>query len=64
MVIIGGFINGWSSARYGYRRTVQVALVWMTGAIFISFFAVNIQMLLVGQMLCGLSWGVYATTGK
>lgn len=35
----------------------------MTGFIFISFFAVRIEMLLVGQMLCGLTWGVYATTG-
>ncbi|RVX71676.1 hypothetical protein B0A52_03860 [Exophiala mesophila] len=62
-VIIGGFINGWASARYGYRRTVRVALVAMIGFIFISFFAVRIEMLLVGQMLCGLTWGVYATTG-
>lgn len=35
----------------------------MTGFIFISFFAVRVEMLLVGQMLCGLTWGVYATTG-
>lgn len=34
----------------------------MTGFIFISFFAVRIEMLLIGQMLCGLTWGVYATT--
>lgn len=35
----------------------------MTGFIFVSFFAVRVEMLLVGQMLCGLTWGVYATTG-
>lgn len=35
----------------------------MTAFIFISFFAVRIEMLLVGQMLCGFTWGVYATTG-
>lgn len=35
----------------------------LTGFIFISFFAVRIEMLLVGQMLCGLTFGVYATTG-
>lgn len=35
----------------------------MTGFLFISFFAVRIKMFLVGQMLCGLTWGVYATTG-
>lgn len=62
-VIIGGFFNGWASSRFGYRRTLQAALVFMTGFIFISFFAVRIEMLLVGQMLCGLAWGVFATTG-
>jgi SP family general alpha glucoside:H+ symporter-like MFS transporter len=35
----------------------------MTCFIFISFFAVRIEMLLVGQMLNGLTWGIYATTG-
>ena len=35
----------------------------MTGFIFVSFFAVRIEMLLIGQMLCGFTWGVYATTG-
>lgn len=35
----------------------------MTLFIFVSFFAVRIEMLLIGQMLCGLTWGVYATTG-
>ncbi|EEY15935.1 general alpha-glucoside permease [Verticillium alfalfae VaMs.102] len=61
-VIIGGFINGWASAKFGYKFVTQVALACMTGFIFISFFAVRIEMLLVGQMLCGLTWGVYATT--
>jgi SP family general alpha glucoside:H+ symporter-like MFS transporter len=62
-VVIGGFLNGWASARFGYRRMLQISLACMTGFIFISFFAVRIEMLLVGQMLCGLTWGVYATTG-
>ncbi|KAF4978362.1 hypothetical protein FZEAL_5237, partial [Fusarium zealandicum] len=62
-VVIGGFVNGWASARYGYKRVLQISLAMMTGFIFISFFAVRIEMLLVGQMLCGLTWGVYATSG-
>ncbi|SPO03712.1 related to transporter (major facilitator superfamily) [Cephalotrichum gorgonifer] len=62
-VVLGGFINGWASSKYGYRRTMRVALALMTGFIFISFFAVRVEMLLVGQMLCGFTWGVYATTG-
>jgi len=62
-VIIGGFLNGWLSARLGYRRTLIGALICQTGFVFISFFAVNAPMLLAGQILCGLTWGVYATTG-
>lgn len=62
-VVIGGFLNGWASAKWGYKRVTQVALASMTGFIFISFFAVRAEMLLIGQMLCGLTWGVYATTG-
>jgi MFS transporter, SP family, general alpha glucoside:H+ symporter len=62
-IIIGGFLNGWASAKFGYKRTLQVALVCLVGFIFISFFAVRVEMLLVGQMLCGLTFGVYATTG-
>lgn len=62
-MVIGGFLNGWASARWGYKTVIQIALVFMTGFIFISFFAVRVEMLLVGQMLCGLTWGVYATTG-
>lgn len=41
---------------------IQVALGLLTGFIFISFFAVRIEMLLIGQMLCGLTWGAFATT--
>ena len=29
--------------------------------IFLSFFAFNIQTLLAGQILCGLSWGIFST---
>ncbi|KAH7347384.1 general substrate transporter [Plectosphaerella cucumerina] len=61
-VVIGGFINGYVAAKYGYRRVTQCALALLTGFIFISFFAVRIEMLLVGQMLCGLTFGVFATS--
>lgn len=60
--MIGGFINGYASARYGYRRVIQFALLTLTGFIFISFFAVRVEMLLVGQILCGLTFGVFATS--
>lgn len=62
-VIIGGFLNGWASARYGYKRTMLAALFWINSAIFAVFFAPHIWVLLIGQFLCGLGWGVFATTG-
>ena len=40
-----------------------VALFFMTAFIFIVFFAQNTATLLVGQILCGFSWGVFATVG-
>lgn len=62
-VVIGGFLNGFFSARYGYRMVMLVSLFFMNFFIFITFFAPSIQVLLVGQIMCGLTWGVFATTG-
>ena len=33
--IIGAFINGWAISKYGYKKTVIVALGFMTAFIFI-----------------------------
>lgn len=62
-VIVGGFINGWASAKYGYKKTMLAALFWINSTIFVVFFAPHIWVLLIGQFLCGLGWGVFATTG-
>lgn len=62
-VILGGFINGWASAMFGYKKMMLVALFWINSTIFIVFFAPTIHVLLIGQFLCGLGWGVFATTG-
>ena len=59
--IIGLFINGIASDRWGYRRTMMVSLVATAGFIFILFFAPNIQTLLVGEILLGIPLGVYQT---
>lgn len=40
-----------------------VALMFLTGFIFITVFANSASVLLVGQVFCGLSWGVFATIG-
>lgn len=45
--ILGLFVNGIVSERYGYRKTMIVSLAAMIGFIFIPFFSQNIQTLLV-----------------
>lgn len=40
---IGIFVSSWSQDRWGYRPTIQIALIWLTGTIFIVFFAVNVE---------------------
>jgi SP family general alpha glucoside:H+ symporter-like MFS transporter len=59
--IIGAFANGYFSNRFGYRTVLLASLVAMTGFIFISFFSPNLPVLLTGQLLCGIPWGVFAT---
>uniref|UniRef100_A0A0D6QRE2 Major facilitator superfamily (MFS) profile domain-containing protein n=1 Tax=Araucaria cunninghamii TaxID=56994 RepID=A0A0D6QRE2_ARACU len=59
--IIGLFANGIISERIGYRWTMIGGLTLITCFIFITFFAVNIKMLLAGYILSGLPWGVFQT---
>ena len=59
---IGIFLAGYAQDRWGYRRTLQIGLVALTGFIFIVFFATSIEMLFVGQLLCGLPWGAFSSS--
>lgn len=59
--ILGLFITGWVSEKFGYRKTMIGALVLVIAFIFIPFFAQNVQTLLVGEILCGIPWGVFQT---
>ena len=59
--IIGLFLAGIISDRIGYRKTLIGALMMVTGFIFIVFFAPNVQVLLVGEILLGLPWGAFQT---
>lgn len=61
--IFGVFANGYLIERFGHRRTIMGALVVMLAFIFIVFFAPSVEVLLVGQIMCGLPWGVFATMG-
>lgn len=56
-------MNGQLITRFGYRMIMCVSLVFMAAFIFITFFANTLTVLLVGQILCGFSWGVFATVG-
>jgi SP family general alpha glucoside:H+ symporter-like MFS transporter len=58
----GVFIASWCQTRYGYVRTIQISLVWITGAIFCVFFAPNVQILFLGEVLCGLPWGAFSSS--
>jgi MFS transporter, SP family, general alpha glucoside:H+ symporter len=59
--MIGLMMVGWLSEKFGYRKTMIGALVLVTGFIFLLFFAQNLTMLLVGEILCGISWGAFQT---
>jgi len=59
--IIGAFANGYFTQRFGYRKVLLVSLAAIVGFVLISFFAPNLPVLLVGELLCGIPWGVFAT---
>lgn len=59
--ILGITLNGYLTDRFGHRVVLQGGLLFLTGFIFISFFAQNVQTLLVGQLLCGIPWGIFTT---
>ncbi|WVR05526.1 hypothetical protein IAU60_002544 [Kwoniella sp. DSM 27419] len=43
----------------GYRRTILLGLVMMIGAVFLTFFAETLPVLLVGEFCCGVPWGFF-----
>ncbi|KIN00057.1 hypothetical protein OIDMADRAFT_125733 [Oidiodendron maius Zn] len=59
--ILGLFINGIVSERFGYRKTMIVSLVAVIAFIFLPFFATSLIDLEVGEILCGIPWGVFQT---
>ncbi|RSL85679.1 hypothetical protein CEP52_016062 [Fusarium oligoseptatum] len=61
--IIGALINGIIIQRFGYRPAFMLGVVLMTSFIFISFFGMSVQLQAVGQILCSIPWGIFATIG-
>ena len=59
--ILGLFVAGLIADRFGFKKTMILALSMLTCFIFIVFFAQSLPMLLAGEILCGLPWGVFQT---
>ncbi|KAA8571410.1 hypothetical protein MFRU_026g00270 [Monilinia fructicola] len=59
--IIGLFINGWVSERFGYRYTVMTCLSLIIAFTAIFFTAQDVIALEIAEILCGIPWGVFQT---
>lgn len=55
------FLNGFISERIGYRYTMMACLVMIIGFTAIFFTAQTVTDLLIGEILCGIPWGVFQT---
>lgn len=51
--VIGAFLNGYLTHKFGYRKVMMASLLSLLALIFIPFFAPSVEVLLVGQILCG-----------
>ncbi|KAJ4857534.1 sugar transporter domain-containing protein [Trichoderma breve] len=58
----GTLLNGYLVLRFGHVKVILGSLATMSAFVFIVFFAPNTKVLLVGELLCGLPWGIFATT--
>lgn len=59
--ILGYWISGMLIERIGYKGTMQIALCSITCFIFIIFFAPSIVLLVIGEGLLGIPWGIIQT---
>jgi MFS transporter, SP family, general alpha glucoside:H+ symporter len=59
--IIGIYLGAITTDRLGYKKSLLFWMAFLTGCIFISFFASHISIIFTGEVLSGLSWGVFAT---
>ncbi|KAH7367851.1 alpha-glucosides permease MPH2/3 [Plectosphaerella cucumerina] len=59
--LFGLLLNGYLQSRFGSRRVYMGAMVLMAGTIFILFFSTSVEMLLAGNIICGIPWGIFQT---
>lgn len=57
--IIGLIIAGWTADRFGYKMTTIGSLILMIAFVFVLFFAPNVKILVLGEVLCGIPWGAF-----
>lgn len=60
--IFGALFNGWLTQKLGYKKVLLFSLGLMVSFTFVLFFAKSLPTLVAGLVLCGLPWGVFATT--
>ncbi|KAH0024335.1 sugar porter family MFS transporter, partial [Aureobasidium melanogenum] len=60
--LAGLLLAGYASERFGFRRTMMAGLLSITGVIFIQFFAPNLAVFEVAQILIGIPLGIFQTT--
>ncbi|KAM0813518.1 putative Maltose permease MAL31 [Seiridium cardinale] len=58
----GVLINGHLVDLFGQKRVIIGALCALSCFVFFTFFAPTIQVLAAGEFLCGLPWGVFASS--
>lgn len=51
--VIGAFLNGYLTHKFGYRKVMIASLLSLLAFIFIPFFAPTVEVILIGQILCG-----------
>lgn len=57
----GVLVNGILVTKYGMKRVILGGLIVLSCFVFMTFFAPSAGVLLAGELLCGLPWGVFAT---
>ncbi|KAH8649970.1 hypothetical protein BX600DRAFT_529071 [Xylariales sp. PMI_506] len=60
--IIGALLNGYFTPKVGPRVVMMTSLAALSTFVFITFFAPNMTVILFGQLLCSIPWGIFATT--
>ena len=58
----GVLMNGFLVDAFGQKRVLLGSLVSLSAFLFIVFFAPDIGTLTAGEFLCGLPWGVFASS--